>query len=72
MESVYDLTNKEVPVNKHNGHSRTRGKCRKDALSMFYTLIKHGFLTNQSVRRSCLYYKNKFKKIIYIELFILS
>ena len=84
-------------VIKHDGHLRTRGKCRqhepqasvfyisrvfsnaqsvlsqcntqlrllhllfdievmrrktiKHAFSMFYTLIKHGFLTNQSVRR---------------------
>ena len=82
---------------KHDGHLRTRGKCRqhepqasvfyisrvfsnvrsvlsqcntrlsllhllydievmwrkaiKHAFSMFYTLIKHGFLTNQSARR---------------------
>ena len=26
-------------------------KTMKHALSMFYTLIKHGFLTNQSARR---------------------
>ena len=84
-------------VIKHDGHWRTRGKCRqhepqasvfyisrvfsnvrsvisqcntrlrllhllydievmwrksiKHAFSMFYTLIKHGFLTNQSTRR---------------------
>ena len=84
-------------VIKHDGHLRTRGKCRqqeprasvfyisrvfsnvrsvssqcntrlrllyllydievmsrktiKHAFSMFYTLIKHGFLTNQSARR---------------------
>ena len=84
-------------VIKHDGHLRTRGKCRqhepqasvfyisrvfsnvrrvlpqcnrrlrllhllydievmwrktvKDAFSMFYTLIKHGFLTNQSARK---------------------
>ena len=98
--SIY-LTNKEAyavyyTVIKHDGHLRTRGKCRKHepqasvfyisrvfsnvrsvlsqcntrlrllhllydievmwrktikhALSMFYTLIKHGFLTNQSAR----------------------
>ena len=61
---------------KHEGHLRTRGKCRKHEpqasvfyisrvfsnvqsvlsqcntrLRLGYTLIKHGFLTNQSVRR---------------------
>jgi len=96
------LTNKEAQavyptVLKHDGHLRTRGKCRKHeaqesvfyifrvfsnarsvlsqcstrlrilhshydkevmwretikhAFSMLYTLIKHGFLTNQSARR---------------------
>ena len=27
---------------------------------MFYTLIKHGFLTNQNARRSYLYFKMQF------------
>ena len=99
--SMFYLTNKEAyavyyTVIKHDGHLRTRGKCRqhepqasvfyisrvlpnvwsvlsqcntrlrllhllydievmwrktiKHAFSMFYTLIKHGFLTNQSAR----------------------
>ena len=40
-------------------------KRKENTLSLFYTLIKHGFLTNQSTRRvlSTVYYKARYRVI---------